>query len=765
MRLPKPPDNRYHNFAAPLDIFLHESRGPITNLPKAVTMSHTRPALRILVLMLAAILLGGCAAKEEYEFVMPAGSMVAQKNPRKADAGGEDNQDQQARLSVLAQEQALLEQLDRDNQRLNSKLDAMLAGKSMARRVQSPDNPSGGSKREQVEFQFLNAEISEVIKLFMDYLGDNYILHPGVAGRVSFQAKDELTHDELVDFLLGLLRINGLVMFYENDYWQIMPLKDAPRYTPPSGVILPQDGQTPKRGQLIQAYRMDYVSAAQFTKVIQPFLSKGALMYGDDSAGILLLCDYPHTLIKVQQMINLFDVSVFADTYMQAYSLRYATAEDVSAELKALAESTGLNAPKGPGQVNFLALERLNMVLVVSKQEDSMEFIDLWIHELDREIPQLVRSDQTSNVFVYYVQNGSAEDIVTSLEGIFEGGKKKDKDDKKKTANRPAPVQPGAPAPPPQTPSAVSTGVIRGELTGEVAFVVDEPTNAILTKANGMDYKTILKVIEKLDIYPKQCLIEVVIAEVGLTQESQLGIDWNYLLNGGGDSDIEFKLSPGTAVNGTLAITATAGDRLTAALNTLASEGKSQILSAPHILASNHKEAKIDIGQEVPILTQTTETVDTTDADNVSSIQQNIQYRNTGILLSVTPHINEKGLVRLELSQEISSIDTTNQVEGINSPTFEKRLAETEVIINDAQTIVIGGLMQQQNNHSESNVPVLRRIPLLKYLFGTEAKRFENSELLIFITPHVVERQEDNDFISKNFIRRLQGIKRDMLRR
>jgi len=733
----------------------------------------------VALLLLFVMSLGACAPQRHGENPVPVGSMVPGKPPelleRREDAFGPAVES----MESLPDTEEVLEELEKANRRLNERLSKVLAGE--IRRVKRvPSLPDTGDGGQPVAFDYLDADLAEVVRQVMDLLGESYILHPGVKGRVSVHITDTLTRAQVLDLVQALLRMNGAIMLLDGQVWRVVPMAEAPALAPVEGIFLAGEARAPSRGQIVRVFHLGYISAAEMNNVIKPFLSRGALVYANEGLGMLLVCDFPHSLLKIEQIINLFDVSVFADMHLRVHTLRHMLAADMVKELDRLAKATGINTPKGPPAVSFLSLERLNMLLVVSRARRSLEFIDIWIEELDQEIPQIIRAGRSENIFVYYVQNSSAADIVASLEGIFAPGRP----EQRRPATPATPVQsaaaqgretePGeqvpigqqiaqqADAAAAQPTQAAEPGGIVGKLTGEVVFVVDEVTNSILTRANAEDYRTVLSVIGKLDIYPKQVLIEVIIAEVSLTDETRLGIDWRYLLDMTGNASLEFSLDNPAIASG-LAVTLVDGERLRATLNAFARDNRTNILSSPHIMSSNHREAKIDIGQEVPILTQVTETRDPTQTDPATAVQQNIQYRNTGILLSVTPHINDRGLVRLELSQEISSIES-NTLGAINSPLFRKRLATTEVVINDQQTIVIGGLMEQDNSHNETNVPFVRRVPLFKYLFGYEEKIANNRELLIFITPHVVESREDNDFISRNFIKRLQAIKRNMLR-
>jgi general secretion pathway protein D len=275
-------------------------------------------------------------------------------------------------------------------------------------------------------------------------------------------------------------------------------------------------------------------------------------------------------------------------------------------------------------------------------------------------------------------------------------------------------------------------------------------------------------VVEKLDIFPRQVLIEVLIAEINLDETNKLGIEWENIFNLGGSATGTLRVdnslgtvTPGvlSPISGGLSYLIGNTERFKAALRASANENNVQILSSPHILASDNQIATIDIGSEVPVVTSQTQKEDTT--STVLTTQQNVQYRNTGILLTVTPHINDKGLVRMEVSQEVSEL-SDRVVEGISSPIFNKRKAETVLAVKDGQTIVIGGLISQSKNDNYSGVPVLSKVPILKNLVGVQSKGWRNTELMLFITPHVVVHNDDAEFISRRFMDRVEFVKRGM---
>jgi len=687
----------------------------------------------------------------------------------------------------------ILEDLKKRDEAFNAQLRAATAQTSPSSLGPvAVSRPPGESGLQKISFDFYNTDILDVIQLFMKLLGVNYNLYPGLSGKISLHVEDEFSREQIEALLLGLLRMYDIAVLKEDSVWNFMPLANLPQKLS-AGDIAVGEYHEPARGQVIQAFRIRFIKAAELMKVVQPYLSKGAMLYQDDVQGILLVCDFPHVLAKIQALIPLFDVSVFADVTMKAYTLKYATAEDVVKEMNGLVKEFGLSNGGPHSKISFLGFNRLNKLLVAAKDPQLFAFADAWVAEMDQEIPQLLKEEQQENIYVYYAQNSNAKDMVTTLEGMFKPEKSQKEERDKKTkegeavpmgqqikereeAQRKEEAKEGQ-APPAEVPSApteaaafslvskdaVSVGEVSGTLTGDVQFVVDENTNAILIRCNGADYKKVKSVMDKLDLYPRQVLIEVVIAEISLDESMALGMEWQYIFQADGAKNT-IGVSSGLGVIGGTTSSISSGlsylvdntNKLKAALKAYADKNRVNILSSPHILSSDNTEAHINIGEEVPIVTSELRT--NPEGTTNTSVDKTIQYRKVGVILDVTPHINENGMVRMEISQEVSKLlDKT--VKGIDSPLFSQRELKTTLAVNDEQTVVIGGLIEQVKTLKNSGIPGLNRIPLLKYLFGYEGHKIENKELMLFITPHVIKSVEDSSFLTKDFMDRLQAMK------
>jgi len=250
---------------------------------------------------------------------------------------------------------------------------------------------------------------------------------------------------------------------------------------------------------------------------------------------------------------------------------------------------------------------------------------------------------------------------------------------------------------------------------------------------------------------PRQVLIDVMIAEVALGEGTELGIEWTFKKDDwtGVDEKSLSALIGGAGLQYALGLS----QKWQVTLSALADESKLQIISSPSVLASDNKEAKIDVTTEVPI--PSTNYTYVTDGDNV--LETNVEYRNTGVILQVTPHINEYGLVTMDISQEVSNIGSLIKVAGEDYYSFDTKKILTSLTVKHNQSLVIGGLISKEKKEAFSGVPWLKKIPIIRWLAGTEKQDESRSELIVMITPHVITSLEDVDAVSEEFRRKVQG--------
>ena len=730
--------------------------------------------LRSLFMVFCGFLIVSCSMLRPavHEDALPPGGLL-QGRPSPTQVSKAAAESRETVAPVVDEGEELLRKLGRQEQDLNLRLKKFSTGAVSSTVGAEAQIKAQVKGREMVSLNFDDADLLEVLRLFMEILEESYTIYQGVGGKVTLEVNAELNRDEIFELLRGVLRMNGAVMVQRGPLWEVMPQAALPAAAEAGELLLPGDPEN-VRGRVIRAFRLQYLPGAQFVNIIKPYLSKGAQVYVHEPSGVLLVSDYSHVLAKVSRLLLLFDVSVLAGLEQKVYLVRYVNAEDMVKELEKLIGAYGLAPGKGTNlnsSLSFLALPRINMILALSRDLVALALVDEWVAELDQEVLVLAQDSMVEDIFVHYIQNGVASDIVAVLEGLFSGGTKKvvdkekdkvqplgktllDNQRDKQAAAAKLKAQRGTP--------------VSGTLEGEVTFVVDETTNSILVRATGNDYRKIKPVIEKLDIYPKQVLIEVTIAEVKLDETNKLGIEWSYLMKGlgGGDATGLLGIDSGlglisgsgdTLIGSGMSFLVSNSSRFKAIVRALADDNRVNILSAPQVLASDGETARIDIGEDVPTVTSSYRTTDS--GSTAQTTDTTIQYRNVGILLTVTPHINDNGMVRMEINQEVSQL-STKTIEGINSPIFSQRVAETILSVADGQTVVIGGLIQQSRSQGYSGVPWLSRIPGLRYLVGYEGKEFHSVELMFFITPHVILHEEDSVFVSRPFLNRLEQVKK-----
>jgi general secretion pathway protein D len=492
--------------------------------------------------------------------------------------------------------------------------------------------------------------------------------------------------------------------------------------------------------------------------------------------------DLASNIQKVLDIIDLFDVDIFSEMKVRLYPIYNSDASEVAKEMERIFTSfeVSLKSARGVG-ITFTPIVRINYLLVVSSIPGIFDKVERWVKELDR----LPGEGTRLNVFVYYVQNGKAKDMAEVLKQVYVPLRAGARTTTGTTTTSMTTTQmPGVstgagaarsprPTPAPSigmegaAPSAMAaeTG---GVPEGEINIVVDETTNALIIRAYQRDYRRIMDTIKKLDIYPKQVLIEVLLAEVTLNDSVKYGLEfstfsdsfvkggrsYSYTVGMGG-------IAPQTALASGLRYAITSVDRLAAAINASAVEDRLRVISSPHLLASNNKEAKIQIGTSQPILTNT---YTTTATGTPGVVEGTIEYKDIGIILTVTPRISDGKLVTLDVSVESSSAGQTTLGNLSAVPFFPKKSAKTTLSIMAGQTIVIGGLIEEQKESINSGVPFLSKIPILGALFGFQTRTLTKTETVLFLTPHVISDLEESNRVTEEFRSKVYSTQREIER-
>jgi len=621
-------------------------------------------------------------------------------------------------------------------------------------KLQKPGDESSEtepSEKGEIVLNFDDASLYEVIRTLAELLQINYIVDPNIRGKVTIHTAGALRKSDLFPVFFQILEANGLTALKEGSLYKITALKDAPRLP-----ILSRYGRKTKElppGQrvIMQIIPLKHISAAEITKLLTPFVSSEGTIISHDPSNTLLIVDKGINILKVLRLVDVFDIDLFEKVTHQFYTLKYMDAEEMVTLLNDILSSYDQSER---ADMKLIAINRLHMLLAVSQNLKLFEKIEEFIKRLD------IPSDMTQpKLYVYAVKNGKADELSDLLNQIFSktgGSDKKIGGDTSETAEKTKPKASSNPfAMKPVKSKGNKKGATyeagegrgSGTLGEEIKVTADTIRNALIIEAVPSDYRIVENILNRLDVLPRQVLIEVVIAEITLDDSTELGVEWSYVKGPGNLSTSLLNASMGsTGLQYLIGQT----DRWTHALSTLATENKVNILSSPSVLASDNKEANINVSTEVPVVSSTYASTET------NLVETNVQYRNTGVILTVTPHINENGLVSMEISQEVSKQSKYVNAGGEDYLSFSQRTVDTTLTVKHNQTIVLGGLIEENKTDGRTGVPILNRIPILGFLFGKKSASIEKKELIILITPRVITSLEDVNAVTEEFKKKVQ---------
>ncbi len=578
---------------------------------------------------------------------------------------------------------------------------------------------------EGYQINLIDAPVTTAAKSILgDILGLTYVVDPRVTGKVTLQTSEPVSKDALLEVLESALTINGAVIVKKTGSYQIVPANEAFSTTP--AVTVPSVAASGP-GVKVQVIELKYIAAEEMRSILEPISRPGSVLRADATRNILMIAGTNSDLAAMRDAIATFDLDWMRGMSVALHPLKASQPVAVAKEL-----STIFSTENGPGAklIRFLPNERLNAVLVITSRQTYLAQAAAWIQKLDR-----LASTNEQQLFVYNIQNRPAKELAQVLQSIVRGDKSED------TARSPSPVAPDLEVATLATGMAPTTSSNEGEpfeaLSGKtrgqsISIVADSENNSLLISTTLREYERVEKLLKQLDVMPTQILIEAVIAEVTLTDQLKFGLRWFFESGnfGVGLSD----LASG-GVNATFPGFAWtfSTNEVGVTLNALSSITDVNIVSAPTLMALNNQKATLQVGDQVPIVTQQSASTTTSNTAIVSSIE----LKDTGVILNVIPRVNTSGRVMLDINQEVSNVVRTT-TSGIDSPTIQQRKLSTRVIVGDNESLALGGLIQQRNSINRSQVPILGKIPLFGNAFKNKEDSINKTELIIFIKPRIV---------------------------
>jgi general secretion pathway protein D len=664
-----------------------------------------------------------------------------------------------------------------------------------------------------VTLNFDGTDIREVVKVILgDLLQVNYVLHPAVQGVASLETGRPLRREHLVPTLETLLRMNNAALVYKGGSYEVVPMANAVQ-----GNVVPQLGESNRalpEGYSVQVIPLEYIGAEEMNNILQPLAPEGSIIRVDTLRNLILIAGTSPEMTNLIDTIRVFDVDWMKGLSVGFFTLEYARANDVAVQLEGLLADDSGNPMKG--LFRFIPVESANSLMVVSPQASYLQQARNWIERLDLAEASGSASERLYVYRVKHGNAENLADVLSALFGGESGGRQGsvggvapglgtsgigssgfgtssfgrsgfgssglglrsvnainavgDEGGDTTATGAGGGIGGGS-----QGGSSLRRGGTGGlsqrggggaraiAMSSEVSIVADAVNNSLLVRASPKDYKKILDALKQLDIPPLQVLVEATIVEISLTGSLQYGVQWNFFglaidepSLGINKQRSRFQLNQGSLTtednalrSGFSWVVVSRPSQIRAVLDALAGESLINVLSSPSVMVLDNQKAQIQVGEQVPILTTQQQGTDTT-----SRVVNSVEYKDTGVMLSVKPRVTPGGMVQMEIEQEVSTPGTPSDF----GPQFLTRRITSTVAVRSNQAVVLGGLIQDRRDSDKSGVPGLYDMPYLGFLFGQRGKNSSRVELVVVLTPKVLASDQDMETVSKDFQRKLRGL-------
>ena len=636
---------------------------------------------------------------------------------------------------------------------------------------------------ELIELNFEGADIREVIQGLAAGLCIHYSIDPRVQGAVTLRTAGKIRGQDLFPLFHQILRINGIAAVKVGDIYHIAPVGEAKTKVPLLSESSQRRTASVQDEFVIELIKLEHIAATAMTEILQPFVSAGGDVVAYPRGNLVILVDLASNVERLRDLIAAFDTDTFRALHTQIYRIEHANVEDLGKELASILQPYGVTTENAEERGLYLIpLTRLNAIVVFGFNAEIFDQIEKWIRVLD--VPPEKGGGRT--VYVYAVENAKAADLAGVLGDLYGGGggggrrssgRARDSGDNTGQTDGDSGTGLGRSGGLGGRGSrgGGSSSVIIEPVEGEtplfkevVRIVADEISNSLIILATPRDYDKIREVLVRIDVVPRQVLIEAIIAEITLTGDLQFGIEYAFAsgsienilsptggsggADGGGASAAGAKRGVKIGRNGIFSFI-TDQEHFVAMINAVNNRSKVNILATPHVIAADNREAHILIGEEVPILTSTQQSTLAT-----ANIVSSIQYRDTGTILTILPQVNSTGMVNMEIRQEVSNVGVAS-FGDTNSPSFTSRETETTVVVRNRESVLIGGIIDERVERSRNGVPFLMDVPVLGRLFRVEQDKRERTELVILITPYVIRDRNEAQAVTKEFTQRVNRLR------
>ncbi len=622
---------------------------------------------------------------------------------------------------------------------------AVAFGLNFTAMAQTPPGPgaaaTAGATRsaEGVTLNFVNAELAEVARTMGVMTNRNIVVDPRVKGTMNLSSDKPLSTAAAYNQFLAMLRFQGFTVVDAGGISKIVPEADAKLQ---GGAVTTSEARVGGNQISTQIFRLNYETANNLVPILRPLISPNNTINVNPGNNSLIITDYADNLQRLSRIIATLDVANATD--LEIITLKHAVAADLAPLLIRLSEGgSAPGAAAGQADTSFkttiLPEPRSNSVIIRAANPARLEIIRTLVQKLDQPSSAL----SSGNIHVVYLKNADATRVAATLRaaltantsGAASGGGGG-------TASAPQPAAAagaGAAAAPTSQNALPSTG-------GNIQ--ADPATNSLIITASEPQMRQIRSVIDMLDTRRAQVFVESLIVEVNSDKASEFGVQWQGLIGSGGAAGTNFG-TLGNIIGRTLG-TVTPGLNVGASAkidgrdvfgflaNFLQTSGEGNVLSTPNLLTIDNEEAKIVVGQNVPFITGQFSSSGTggTNSGTVNPFQT-IERKDVGITLRIKPQISENGTIKMQIFQEVSSVDAASR-SSVSGLITNKRSIESNVLVEDGGIVVIGGLLSDDFSNGEEKVPVLGDIPVFGNLFKRETRSRKKTNLMVFLRPIVV---------------------------
>ena len=634
---------------------------------------------------------------------------------------------------------------------------------------------TNGDEEVTASLVFNSAPLVDVIPAFADILGFNFVVDSNLKSLVTLNLNSKMTRKELWNTFDRMLFVAGAAATVDDSLVRITPLSQLSRQPGGNGEIL--------------YYAFKNSTAKEVVAQIRPFLGIGSTCVELARPNAILICDEQSNMPKIKTLLATIDQNNRNNWPREAIKCNYVLPSKLVEELQNVLPVLGFTVTKmneknsPPGAIQLVGVDRVSVLVVSAATQEALDEIRKWVAIFDSS-----ESIDQERVFVYKVTHGKASQLAEALSVVYNTTGSSLTVDTSTGNSRTTQINSSNRN---RTTTSTTNRNNRNNTTNATASLYDNNVrmfadgvlNRLVFRTTPRTYASIKALLDRLDIVPPQVLLQVLIVEVTLTESTKFGIEFsaagsingNKTLLGTNYSELNNIFTTGADGAVTPTPIPNGNDGFSFAIvnpdnpqekfgyiRALAGNGDIKVISSPQLLVSSHKEAVIQVGDRVPYIDQ-----GMSDTSSSGTVLQNYDYENTGVILTVTPQITSKNLISLDIKQELSSVVKTTSSD-INSPTFSKRVIETNMTIANGKTMILGGLIQERKTDYLDTIPLINQIPILRRLFGNTNASVERTELLVLISGYIINEKSPVEEMIKRYndsLRSLNGFNKDIKER